>query len=131
MPKIIRCPYCVERGKFMPMTEHSSGEWLLCERCGHLALPKNPMFRCTCSHCVRIEKAQNSEDRACAPCAVRKVSDMLVLPRIHTDQYLSFAPPPCFGRHSVRSWSLVSVPPKNYYSGNGWRAYVAGAERLA
>ena len=57
MSKVIRCPYCVEQGDFMPMTAQSSGEWLLCESCGHLALPRNPTFKCTCARCVQIEEA--------------------------------------------------------------------------
>jgi hypothetical protein len=57
VPKIIRCPYCVERGQFMPMAERSGGDWSLCDSCGHLVVPQNPAFKCTCAHCVQIEKA--------------------------------------------------------------------------
>jgi hypothetical protein len=41
MPDIIRCPYCVERGHFMQMSARSSGNWFVCDRCGHLAAPKS------------------------------------------------------------------------------------------
>jgi hypothetical protein len=58
MPKIIRCPYCVEPGPFMPMSARNGGNWFVCDSCGHLALPGNPMYKCTCVHCVRIEEAQ-------------------------------------------------------------------------
>jgi hypothetical protein len=57
MRKVIRCQYCVEAGQFKVMTEHSDGQWSLCESCGHLALPRSPTFQCTCAHCVRIEEA--------------------------------------------------------------------------
>ena len=59
MRKIIRCPYCVERGQFMPMTVCSGGDWFFCDSCGHLAQPQYPMFKCTCAHCVRMEEAPN------------------------------------------------------------------------
>jgi hypothetical protein len=52
--KIIRCPYCVETGGFRPMTVESKGDWLICEICGHLVFPSNPLFECTCSKCVAL-----------------------------------------------------------------------------
>ena len=52
--KIIRCLYCVEAGGFRPMTRQGKGDWLICEICGHLALPSEPVFECTCSRCVAL-----------------------------------------------------------------------------
>jgi hypothetical protein len=46
----------VERGQFKPMSERGSGDWLICDSCGHLALPENPTFKCTCAECVGIEE---------------------------------------------------------------------------
>jgi len=57
MNKIMRCPYCVERGEFMPMIERSDGNWFACDRCGHLVLPQNPMYKCTCARCAQTVQA--------------------------------------------------------------------------
>jgi hypothetical protein len=40
MRETIRCPYGVERGQFMPMSARSDGNWFVCDRCGHLVLPR-------------------------------------------------------------------------------------------
>jgi hypothetical protein len=52
--EIIRCPYCVETEGGRPMTVQSKGDWLICDICGHLALPSKPLFECTCSKCVAL-----------------------------------------------------------------------------
>jgi hypothetical protein len=36
------------------MTRQGKGDWLICEICGHLALPSEPVFECTCSRCVAL-----------------------------------------------------------------------------
>lgn len=51
----IRCPYCVEQGNFKIMTLQTGGDWYLCTNCGHLALPSNRLFHCTCGHCVEMD----------------------------------------------------------------------------
>lgn len=38
------------------MTLQSGGDWYLCANCGHLALPSNPLFHCTCAKCVGLEE---------------------------------------------------------------------------
>jgi hypothetical protein len=48
----IRCPYCVENGAFKPMTSQASGDWWICQQCGHLSLPSKRLFECTCSKCT-------------------------------------------------------------------------------
>jgi hypothetical protein len=48
----IRCPYCVENGAFKPMTSQGSGDWWICQQCGHLSLPSKRLFECTCSKCT-------------------------------------------------------------------------------
>jgi hypothetical protein len=53
-PKIIRCPYCVENEDFRVMIAQAGGDWFLCGNCGHLALPTNPLFQCTCNKCAGI-----------------------------------------------------------------------------
>lgn len=57
--RVIRCPYCVEQGNFKPMLAQSNGEWYICSNCGHLALPSSPLFQCTCSRCVTLERSTN------------------------------------------------------------------------
>ena len=52
-----RCPYCVEGGGFKMMIAHGGGGWFMCARCGHLALPANPQFACTCAECVGLKIA--------------------------------------------------------------------------
>lgn len=53
--KIVRCPYCVEGETFRAMSRHSDGDWFLCVVCGHLALPLDPLFQCTCGKCVALK----------------------------------------------------------------------------
>ena len=50
----IRCPYCIEDGAFKPMKKQGSGEWWVCEKCGHLSLPSKRLFECSCSKCMRV-----------------------------------------------------------------------------
>jgi hypothetical protein len=46
------------------MTVESKGDCLICEICGHLALPSNPLFECTCSKCVALRsEAEGVETR--------------------------------------------------------------------
>lgn len=59
----IRCPYCVEAGNFKIMTLQSGGDWYLCENCGHLTLPSNPLFHCTCGKCVGLEERKSQAVR--------------------------------------------------------------------
>jgi hypothetical protein len=63
-----RCPYCVEGGHFKLMIEQSGGDRFVCANCGHLAMPNNPLFTCTCAHCVRVESAgQAGKQRRISP----------------------------------------------------------------
>jgi len=55
----MRCPYCVESGGYKVMIGQNSGEWYMCARCGHLAMPANPLFECTCAKCVTAVKNKN------------------------------------------------------------------------
>jgi hypothetical protein len=60
--KVVRCPYCVEGSGFRTMTSEGStgGDWLICERCGHLSLLTNPQFERTCVKCVRVRFSKPS-----------------------------------------------------------------------
>jgi len=48
----LRCPYCVEGEVPRFMTARADGEWFICVRCGHAAMPAHPSYRCTCQNCV-------------------------------------------------------------------------------
>jgi hypothetical protein len=50
----IRCPYCNEGGNFKVMIGQAGGGWFLCACCGHLSMPVNPLFQCTCSKCAGL-----------------------------------------------------------------------------
>ena len=52
-----RCPYCVENSGFKVMIPYGGGDWFMCARCGHLALPANRRFVCTCARCVGLKIA--------------------------------------------------------------------------
>ncbi|HVN22266.1 MAG TPA: hypothetical protein VMU05_25995 [Dongiaceae bacterium] len=52
----IRCPYCTDGVSFRPMARQGSGDWYVCQGCGHLSLPSSPVYRCTCSKCSALEK---------------------------------------------------------------------------
>jgi hypothetical protein len=58
--KIIRCPYCVEDRTFKAMLRHSSGNWFVCDACGHLTFPADPLFNCTCRKCVCLKTMQKN-----------------------------------------------------------------------
>ena len=51
--RVIRCRYCTEGSNFKVMAAQGEPDtWYICATCGHLALPNNPTFRCTCAKCV-------------------------------------------------------------------------------
>jgi hypothetical protein len=58
--KIVRCPYCVEDQTFKTMLRHSSGDWFVCGVCGHLAIPPDPFFQCTCTKCLALKAMQEN-----------------------------------------------------------------------
>jgi hypothetical protein len=62
----IRCPYCVDQGEFLPMQEQPNNHWFMCERCGHLVMPENAFFKCTCRNCVKVYKLDRKPKRTTA-----------------------------------------------------------------
>jgi hypothetical protein len=52
--RVARCPYCVEAGGFKAMAAVDNAEGHICARCGHMAVPSNPVFECSCAKCVGI-----------------------------------------------------------------------------
>jgi rubrerythrin len=53
--EIVRCSYCVHADGFMPMLQRPS--WFICERCGHVVIPDDPDFKCSCVKCTEIKRA--------------------------------------------------------------------------
>jgi DNA-directed RNA polymerase subunit RPC12/RpoP len=47
---VVRCPYCMPEGHFRGIAgnEYTS---FVCVRCGHMVVPKDRSFRCTCVRC--------------------------------------------------------------------------------
>lgn len=81
----IRCPYCVEGNSFKAMIVQGSGEdWYMCVRCGHLIMPTNPSFECTCAGCVRLTSLLLIRRRPAGSGAIRTrlflVADFLLTP---------------------------------------------------
>jgi hypothetical protein len=52
---IIRCPYCVLGDEFRPMLQRPG--WFVCEVCCHTVLPDDPVFKCTCPNCLKLQRA--------------------------------------------------------------------------
>jgi hypothetical protein len=36
------------------MMSQGSGDWWICQTCGHLSLPSKRLFECTCSKCIGV-----------------------------------------------------------------------------
>ena len=55
MTPVICCPYCIVAGYgFMSMIRNTRNEHI-CPRCGHVACPETPGFRCSCLRCLSME----------------------------------------------------------------------------
>ncbi|HEV2397746.1 MAG TPA: hypothetical protein VGS27_12445 [Candidatus Sulfotelmatobacter sp.] len=52
----IRCPYCTDGVSFRLMVRQNSGDWYMCQSCGHLSLPSSPLHHCTCSKCAELSQ---------------------------------------------------------------------------
>jgi hypothetical protein len=52
---VVRCPFCVEDGQFKVMTLQSGNDSYSCDNCGHLAMPLNHLFHCTCGKCLGLQ----------------------------------------------------------------------------
>lgn len=50
----IRCPYCVEYGKFREMIGQADGR-MVCNACWHVTWPLDPGYRCNCCHCTQLD----------------------------------------------------------------------------
>jgi hypothetical protein len=56
----VRCPYCAEGLDFRLMARQASGDWYLCEGCGHVSLPSSPLYRCICGKCSTLNRKWGS-----------------------------------------------------------------------
>ena len=50
----VRCPYCIDGLEFRPMQSLDEGAFIC--SCGHTVQPRQPQFRCSCSHCACYAK---------------------------------------------------------------------------
>ena len=50
---VVRCPYCVSGDEFRAMAALSDGRYI-CRQCGHLAIPSDKRFECTCRKCFEL-----------------------------------------------------------------------------
>jgi len=57
---IERCPYCVSSDEFRPMIDDEE-RGFHCERCGHVSMPNNRAFRCTCLKCLTLRVYNRSD----------------------------------------------------------------------
>jgi rubrerythrin len=32
-------------------------EWFICEKCGHVLIPEDPDFKCSCRNCLEMKRA--------------------------------------------------------------------------
>jgi hypothetical protein len=53
--QIVCCPYCVLGDKSRPMLRRPG--WFICEQCGHVVIPEDAGFRCSCSNCAKVKRA--------------------------------------------------------------------------
>lgn len=60
---VVRCPYCVRFDHFMAMNANAEGKYM-CSKCGHVAMPDNKRFRCSCDHCVALDGFTPQKERA-------------------------------------------------------------------
>ncbi len=52
--KPVRCPYCVDGREFRLMVLRVDSDSHICLNCGHLAMAKNPEFKCRCAKCTTL-----------------------------------------------------------------------------
>jgi hypothetical protein len=53
--QIVRCPYCMPGDQGGPMLQRPG--WLICEQCGHIVIPEDPDFKCSCRDCLKLKRA--------------------------------------------------------------------------
>jgi hypothetical protein len=52
---VVRCPYCVGAGEFIPMLAYKDGRFV-CVWCAHTVRTDNPAYHCTCRRCIELAK---------------------------------------------------------------------------
>lgn len=53
----ISCPYCTEGDRFKVMTERDGGVWFRCSQCGHIVMPEERLFKCSCLKCFDLRSS--------------------------------------------------------------------------
>jgi DNA-directed RNA polymerase subunit RPC12/RpoP len=103
---VIRCPYCIEGGGFKVMIGQGGGDWYMCARCGHLTLPTDPVFECTCAKCAELKSVR---ENWCRPVGTRSL-------------FPPYPALPCRAitcrRFAAGFWWCLFVPPFSQKSGS-------------
>jgi hypothetical protein len=55
MAEVVRCPYCVLDDDFRPPLQRPP--WFICEQCGHVVIPEDRDFKCSCRKCLELSRA--------------------------------------------------------------------------
>jgi rubrerythrin len=53
--KSVLCPYCVLGDQFRPLLQRP--DWYVCEQCGHVVIPDDSDFTCSCEKCLELRRA--------------------------------------------------------------------------
>ncbi len=53
--QILSCPYCMLGDQREAMLQRPG--WSVCEQCGHVAIPEDPGFKCSCRNCLKLKRA--------------------------------------------------------------------------
>jgi hypothetical protein len=51
----VSCPYCILGDQCKPMLQRPA--WFICEQCGHIVIPEDPDFKCSCRDCLKLKRA--------------------------------------------------------------------------
>ena len=43
------------RDRFRPMLQRPA--WFICEQCGHVVIPEDSDFKCSCHNCLKVKRA--------------------------------------------------------------------------
>jgi hypothetical protein len=53
--QIVCSPYCMLGDQREPMLQRPA--WFICEQCGHVTIPEDRDFRCSCPNCLKVKRA--------------------------------------------------------------------------
>jgi hypothetical protein len=53
--QIVCCPDCMLGNQKWPLLQRPG--WSVCAQCGHVAIPEDPGFKCSCRNCLKLKRA--------------------------------------------------------------------------